>query len=140
MAFQDVRSQGKARKATDLAVGESIIGYVVRTEESREHEGRFNLIMQAEDSTEQYLLFTAGTLNYDIVDQRIKTGLLTKITRLADKQGKRNKMTAFQVQQDPEKTLEDASFNAIGIDKEPSNERQSVKAQAAKMAAGMKRA
>lgn len=111
MAFQSVNTSN-TKKATGMKVGETITGYVVRIEQSRKHENQSNMVIR-EESGAEYLLFSAGNLRYLLGDQKIKTGLLTQITRLEDKVVKGKPSTQFDVQQDPDKTLDDVSFAAI---------------------------
>ncbi len=114
MAFQSINNRGpEVRvKASGIAVGESIIAYAVKVNQfTHEEKDYHNIIMQKEDG-EQFELQTCGTLMYDVKDNRIKMGLLTKVTKLADKGGK-EKRARFEVLQDPEKTLDDVAFAAI---------------------------
>jgi hypothetical protein len=108
MAFQNV-NVSNTKKTTAMDVGASLIGYVVRFEDSRMGEGQKNIVMQDEGG-EQYVLFTSGNIRYMINDNKIQAGLLTKITRLEDKVIKGKKASQFAVEQDPEKTLESAIF------------------------------
>lgn len=157
MAFQDVRV-GNVKKVTDLAIGESLTGYVVRFEKSaKQSEGKgaggasvlsMNIVMQDEKG-EQILLFTAGNIKYLINDGKIKEGLLTMITRLPDTKRGGMKATDFKVQQDAEQTLADAAFAALGdtAPAAPANvsaiqqavEKSAIKAQSDRLANSMKR-
>lgn len=116
MAFKNVNTGGK--KLTDLKIGDSLIGYVVRFEESslsktaRKDDPDApivnNLVMQDEGSKENYTVFSAGNVKYMINDGKIQTGLLTKITRIDDAMvGKKlkKKSSQFTVEQDPDRAL-----------------------------------
>ncbi len=120
MAFQDVnnlapRASKDPVKLSQIDVGSSVTGYVVRFVPSKHNPENMNILLQAEDSSDTFYVYTSGNMKYLIGDGKIREGLLTKITRLADKNVKGKTSTQFQVLQDPEQTLEDASFNALGI-------------------------
>lgn len=106
MGFKKV-NVNNTKKATDLSVGDALIGYVVRTEESSNYPGRHNLVIQEKGSGEEYLLFGAGNLNYMVSDGKIREGLLTRITRNEDKAMKNGKGTRsdFTVEQDSDDTM-----------------------------------
>ncbi len=153
MAFQSV-NQGTTKdpvKLTELKVGGVVQGYPISFRESQKYPGTFSILMQ-DEAGDRFYVNTAGNVKYDVKDGRIKLGLLTQITRREDRIMKNKKPTShFEVLQDPERTIavaaapaaahnEDDSFaritSSIGQPKEVINgaaERESVKAQAAKM-------
>jgi hypothetical protein len=127
MAFQDV-SVGEAKKLTGLKEGESITGYVIRFEESMQsktareedptREPEFNVIMQDQETGGTFLVYSAGNIKYIIKDRKMKVGLLTKITRIADKLvGKKMKKMSsqYKVEQDPSQTIDggDDTLDAV---------------------------
>lgn len=123
MAFEKVRK--KTKSASKLEVGESIIGYAVRTVVTMGQFGeQTNLIMQ-DESGDEFTLYTSGTLKYDIEDATIvKMGLLTKITRMVDedrknkKTGKSYTTSVFDVEQDKDYRI--AVVSATEISSAPS--------------------
>ena len=156
MAFQNVNVRN-TKKATDLAVGEVLEGYAVRIEESRKHEGTFNLVMQDPETGSQFLLFGAGNIKYALRDGNVAIGLRTRITREEDTKIKGMKSSSFKIEQDPSDTLGDSvAFAALGSTGTDSNvgtvantpstpesiraaTERNIKAQASKLSASMKR-
>jgi hypothetical protein len=106
MAFQEVKSKSRnVRKATEMQMGEVITAYVVGFEPSASVEGQLNMLLQNEDGS-TFVLYPAGNIRFRISDGDIKEGLLTQITRIADKVVKGGKKsTQFSIQQDPEKSI-----------------------------------
>jgi hypothetical protein len=103
MAFQDVNSkQDNVKKATDLAVGESILGYVTQIVDSK--LGGKNIILKGKDGATT-LFFTAGNLRYMLQDNKIAVGSYTRITRLESKQVKGKTSSQYKVEQDSTDTL-----------------------------------
>jgi hypothetical protein len=118
MAFKSVNSnkyEGEVVKAIDMEIGEPLTAYVTGID-SYEYDGKDfnNLLMQREDGSE-FKLLTCGNLAYNVKDGKLKVGLLTQITKTADKGGQ-VKRTTFDVQQDAEKTIAvvDALDKALG--------------------------
>jgi hypothetical protein len=155
MAFQDVNNNTKASgegvKLTGLAIGDSVTGYVVTFRPSLQNPDNMNIFMRDEDGPGTFYVYTAGNLKYLIKDGKIKEGLLTKITRIADKMVGGMKSSQFQVLQDPEQKVdvsEEASFAAITSSStdtsssaavKQATERASIKAQAAKLSQAVRK-
>ena len=159
MAFQNVnqKSGGKATseavKLTGLKHGESVTGFIIGLVPSLQNPDVMNIFMRSEDGSQSFYVYTAGNVKYMIADGKLEIGLLTKITRLADKDIKGKKSSQFEVLQDPEQHVDEATLNALS--EPPANatsansapatktihatlsnaasERASVKAQAAKL-------
>jgi hypothetical protein len=113
MAFQSVnQSVGSSKKVRDLAVGEELIGYVTGFEPSLQNPDNSNILMRGLDGA-SFRVYTAGNIKYMIKDGKIQKGLLTKIVRLADKNVKGKMSSQFDVQQDPEQSLENAMLESI---------------------------
>jgi hypothetical protein len=104
VAFQDVNSNTKFKKLTELAVGESLTGYPVGITESTKIVGALNLLMNIDG--ERISVSVAGNVKYMLKDNKINMGQLTRITRLEDSSVKGKKSTKFKVEQDPESVLE----------------------------------
>jgi hypothetical protein len=106
MAFKEVSNTSSFKKATEMAIGEVLTGYVIGLVESEKYGGQ-NLLMQDPETGHQYTFGVAGSLKYDIADGRLVVGPLTQITRITDGFSKKaNKpMSKFKVLQDPEQTL-----------------------------------
>lgn len=159
MAFQNVKNSApkatkEAVKLTQLPIGGEVTGYLVRMVPSTQNPDNMNFLFKsAEGGDDTFYVYTAGNIKYMIGDGLIKEGLLTKIVRLADKMVGGKKSSQFEVLQDPEATLDEASFAAIPstteIAKQSSGgtnsdavraatERASVKAQAAKLTASVR--
>lgn len=120
MAFQDVNNRNSAdrtQKATDLKVGESILGYVTDIRDGK-IEGSKNLFLKGKDGS-SVLFFTAGNLKYMIKDNKIAVGSYTRITRLEDKSVKGKKSSQFKVEQDPSDTLASSAEQAFMDATEP---------------------
>ena len=91
MGYQPIKAAGAEdrRKSTDMAVGDYFEGYVIGLPETNGDFGeQTNVLMQDAETEETFLVYTAGSLKYDARDGRIKLGLKTKITRLADEKRK----------------------------------------------------
>lgn len=152
MAFQSVNSKsgGKSTaepvKLTSLAVGESVTGFVLSFVPSKQNPDVSNIFMKSEDGADTFYVYTAGNVKYMIADGKIEKGILTKIVRLEDAMVKGKKSSQFDVLQDADITVDDASFAAIAPTTDDRTaavraaaERQSVKAQAQKLTQAMKR-
>ena len=137
MAFENVNSTGKALKATEIAVGDSVTGYVTRFMKN-ENLGVTNIELQLENG-EKLVLFPAGNIRYAVADGKIQQGLLTRFTRTADKMVKGKKSTQFTIEQDTEKTIGGAELDAAGITSDvAATGATSIKARAAKLASQVK--
>lgn len=110
MAFKDVDEGRNFKKLTALNVGESLTGYPIAVEVSTNPKARgaINLIMNI--NGERVSVSTAGNVKYQAQDGRIKLGLKTMITRLADGKIAGKTASNFRVQQDSEDVL--AGFDA----------------------------
>lgn len=93
--------QGESLKATDLKIGESVIGTVTAIDESKKYPNSF--FIHFENEGEATRLFTAGNLSYKVKDGKISVGNTYKITRMDDtpstKKGVKPR-TTFSVQVD----------------------------------------
>lgn len=115
MAFEDIKQATTARKANDMEVGEAIDAFVLGiTTRVNEEDGRnmYNLKLRDAETGEEFVLFTSGTLMYDVQDGRVKVGLRTIITK-TEERNKTNKRGQFKVQQDPEQTVEVSAADSI---------------------------
>lgn len=148
MAFQSVRTPSATKDAVKLSevdIGEEVLGYAIAIRESQQYPGSYSILMQDLDG-ERFYVNATGTVKYDIEDERIKMGLLTKIIRREDRKSKNGRIIKqFDVLQDPERTVDDTSFDKIPSSREIDNEsvrraaeKAAVKAQAEKMSAAMK--
>lgn len=118
MAFQNVRNNapkatGDAVKLTQLNVGGAVTGFIVKLVPSLQNPETSNILMKQEDGDGTFYVYTAGNIKYLITDGLIKVGLLTKITRIDDKMVGGKKSSQFTVEQDPDSSLDEASFNDI---------------------------
>lgn len=113
MAFEEVTTNHTFKKATDLAVGDSIEGYLVRVNESRNYPGKWDFIMQLEDGS-QFNLSTAGSLKWFALDIATNTkpdrvacvGHWIKIERTPDvRNQKKLVVSQFKVLRDPDRRL-----------------------------------
>ena len=103
MAFQNVNEQGKFKKLTELAEGESLTGYFLGSKASTSIEGAVSLIMLIGD--EKFFVSAAGNVKYMLADGKLTAGQNTRITRIEDRKVKGKKSTQFTVEQDPEDTV-----------------------------------
>ncbi len=117
MAFQNVQFQNLTTsepvKLTAMKVGASVVGYCLGFIPSKQNPDNSNIIMREENGSGTFYIYTAGNVKYLVRDGKVKKGLLTKITRIEDKMVKGKKSSQFNVEQDPEQTLEDVAFAAI---------------------------
>ncbi len=119
MAFQDVNSKTSAdrtQKATDLKVGEAILGYVTNIVDSK--LGGKNIVLKGKDGSTT-LFFTAGNLRYMLQDNKVAVGQYTRITRIESKQVKGKTSSQYKVEQDASDTLGDAAEEAFMAATEP---------------------
>ncbi len=72
---------GESMKATDLKIGESVIGKVTAIDKHKEYESYF---LYLDNEGEVTRIFTAGNLSYKVKDEKITVGNTYKITRLED--------------------------------------------------------
>lgn len=98
MGFESVSKKVSFKKLTDLKVGEQLLGYVVNITDSTKIEGQKNLHMMIDG--QEVLVSPAGNVRYMLKDNKIAMGLLTRITRIADKMVVGKKSTQFEVEQD----------------------------------------
>lgn len=103
MAFQEV-AKGKFKKLTELAIGESLTGYITGMGPSKGLEGAFNIDMNIDG--EQFSVSAAGNVKYMVKDETLTVGVLTRITRQDDTKVKGKVATRFKVEQDKESRLE----------------------------------
>ncbi len=102
MAFKEVVRTFK--KAKDIPVGQSLIGYVVGFYNSVKFPNLDNLEMKTE-SGDEFTLSVTGNLKY-FKANKYPLGCLYRITRLDDKKNKMGTMSAnFKVEYDTEKTV-----------------------------------
>jgi hypothetical protein len=111
MAFENVNA-GNYIKGTGMEVGASYTGYPIKFVKSTQYE-QTNIVMKNAETGEKETFLTAGNLKYFINDGKIELGVLTRITRLADKLIKGKKSTQFLVEQDSSDTLSDNEFDKI---------------------------
>lgn len=97
---------GESLKATDMEIGESIIGTLTNVQESKKFEGTYFLHL-VDDKGNKTRIFTAGNLTYKAKDGKLKPGYLVRITRDNDTPGtKGNKpRSTFTVEVDKESKL-----------------------------------
>jgi hypothetical protein len=157
MAFQDVnpKTTKDPVKLTALKVGESVTGHIVGFNPSKQNPDNMNIIM-VDEKGDRFFVYTAGNVKYLISDGKVKSGQLTKITRLDDRKMKNGKITsAFQVLQDPDSVVatqapsdfgskgksEDEQFDDLGEEpaKPAAKPTLSVKEQAQRISAAMKK-
>ncbi len=117
MALKSIKENAgnSFKKATEIPVGGKLTGYVVSFEQSRVYEDQTNIVMQGEDGT-RFTLATAGTLRYDVNDNRIASGIYTEIVNKGEEKrtnanGKSYKINVFDVLQDSERPLAGATLN-----------------------------
>lgn len=107
MAFQDVNGAGgfdSKQKATEMEVGQSIIGYLLEINEREGDNGTMHSLILSIDG-KKLLFYPAGNIKYMIKDGKLNAGgVLTRITRTANKtvgKGKFKKESSqFKVEQD----------------------------------------
>jgi len=95
-----------------MQIGEELIGYVIGTEPSLQNADVKNLIMR-KLTGETVRVYTAGNLRYIVADGKVKEGMLTKITRIADKMVKGKNSSQFNVEQDDEQLIENYNFPEV---------------------------
>lgn len=147
MAFQPIRAPSATKESVKLSaleVGQSVEGYIISgPRESVNFPGSYSVMVQDEDG-ERFYMNLAGSAKYDFLDGRVRVGLLTRITRLNDRKMKNGRsMSNFEILQDPEKTIDDISFNQIPSTRDEETrkavERASVKEQARRLSEAIKR-
>lgn len=137
MAFKKVNSGGTLIRSATLEVGNSITGYVTgfptftpkQRSEGEEVRVQTNISMTlAEEYTgligseanEQELTLPKGTqvtvgssgnIGFILQDGLVKSGFLTRITKIANKSGKKG--AKFEIEQDEERELSDAAFDKV---------------------------
>lgn len=112
MAFKDVNEKLECVKTSEMEVGSSVEGYVVGFQ-----EGQYGTNIRMQVDGQVKLVFSSGSLKWAIKDNKIKLGLLTRITRLQDekKKGPKGTITAtkFKVEQDSDDSIAVDSFNTV---------------------------
>lgn len=99
MAFKKVGSGSLTfKKLTDLAVGETVTGYLLGIDASTKIEGANNIRLRVNGQVISYSV--AGNIKYMIRDGELNIGQNTMITRLEDTKVKGKKASKFEVQQD----------------------------------------
>ena len=106
MAFEDVNKKSSFTASSKIEIGGTVEGYVLGFK-----EGQYGPIIQMQIDGEAVDMGTSGNLKYMVKDKKIKLGLLTRITRLADEKVKASgkgpavTKTMFKVEQDPASAL-----------------------------------
>lgn len=112
MAFKDVNEKLECVKTSEMEVGSSVEGYVVGFQ-----EGQYGTNIRMQVDGQVKLVFSSGSLKWAIKDNKIKLGLLTRITRLQDEKKKGPKgtitTTKFKVEQDSDDSIAVDSFNTV---------------------------
>jgi hypothetical protein len=106
VALQDVSGAGgfdSKQKATEMELGQSITGYLIEINEREGDNGTMHsLIFNV--GGKSLLFYPAGNIKYMIQDGKLKTGVLTRVTRTENKtvgKGKFKKESSqFKVEQD----------------------------------------
>lgn len=111
MAFKTVGQGGITfKKLTELAVGDSVTGYLLGIDESTKIEGAQNLRLRVDGATVSYSV--AGNIKYMIRDGELVIGQNTRITRLEDRKIKGKKASNFSVEQDADDVVEGSTASA----------------------------
>lgn len=112
MAFKDVNEKLECVKTSEMEVGSSVEGYVVGFQ-----EGQYGTNIRMQVDGQVKLVFSSGSLKWAVKDNKIKLGLLTRITRLQDEKKKGPKgtitTTKFKVEQDSDDSVAVDSFNTV---------------------------
>lgn len=91
------------QKATEMEIGQSITGYLVEINEREGENGTMHSLIFKQDN-KTLLFYPAGNIKYMIKDGKLKTGVLTRVTRIDNKtvgKGKFKKESSqFKVEQD----------------------------------------
>lgn len=156
MAFKKVTGGGTLVRAATIKLNKSITGYVSkfvtfknkpRDDEEEGSEQTNIVLILAEDyegligpqaSEEDKVLLkgtevtlgSAGNILWCLKDGGIKQGLLTRITKIANKSG--GKAAVFEIEQDEESALSDAQFDKIEAADLKTNVKKAVTANAQK--------
>jgi hypothetical protein len=113
MAFKSVSNSGvEFKKLTELAVGESVTGYLLSIEQSKKLENAQNMFMKIGDAKVGYGV--VGNIKYLVADGKLTIGANTRITRLEDVKIKGKRASQFDVEQDTEDTYATPSVNNLG--------------------------
>lgn len=117
MAFKDVNEKSPGVKPAELDVGGFIEGYVVGF-----REGSFGTNIEMEIEGEKKTVYSSGNLKWIVKDNKLKVGLLTRITRLSDEviKGPKGKLSVskFKVEQDPDSSIAVAAQQAVTTSQE----------------------
>lgn len=137
MAFKSIGQGGLTfKKLTDLAVGESVTGYLLGIDTSTKIEGAQNLRLKVDGATISYSV--AGNIKYMIRDGELALGQNTRITRLEDHKVKGKKASKFSVEQDAEDTIEGLSGTATSVAKPATSTTSSSSVSIAEKIKGLK--
>lgn len=132
---KQAQAAGSFRKCTEIAVGETIKGYLTAFATNKFNEENKDFVLQDKATGAKVRYTAAGTLKYDINDGLLTEGIYTEITRKADEQrksaatGKSYTMSVFEACQDSDDNIDTATLNSFS---EP------PKAQAAQVPNGTK--
>lgn len=114
MAFKQIGNGSITfKKLTDLAVGDSVTGYLLGIDQSTKIEGAQNLRLRVDGQVLSYSV--AGNIKYMIRDGELNIGQNTRITRLEDTKVKGKKATKFAVEQDADDTVEGLSASSASV-------------------------
>lgn len=134
MAFKSVSGKDQYKKLTELAVGESMVGYFLGKKDSTTIEGATNLIMVIEN--DRFLVSAAGNVKYLLMDGKLTPGQLTRITRQEDVKIKGKRATSFAVEQDADDTIAVDTSLQVGTPPQNSKPISSVADKIAAMKGG----
>jgi hypothetical protein len=136
MALKNVDS-GNRVSSTKMEVGAKVTGYVLGFV-----DGQYGPNIEMQDTKgETFTLLAAKHIQYKIADKKIKVGLYTEITRLADKKANGKTASQFTVEQDADRTIDVVDeLTAAGITSDVAAPAavSSIKEKAAKLAAQVK--
>lgn len=98
MGFENVDKKVSFKKLSELAVGDSVTGYLTSIQDSTKIEGAKNLVMRI--SGEPVIVGASGNLKYLIKDNKLTLNVNTRITREPDIKIKGKTSFRFKVEQD----------------------------------------
>jgi hypothetical protein len=105
--FEDITQSDNVVKSAKLAIGESFQGTLKALEENGVYDGKKDLIMVGADGKE-FTVWSSGSLNYAIQEDKFEVGRTYRITRLENKASKNGARTMFKI----ERLKEDGSVAA----------------------------
>lgn len=96
--YEDITQNGNVVKSAKMDIGSSFEGTLKEIKANTTYPDKKDLVLTDKEG-EDFTVWTSGTLNYAVEDNKFEVGRTYKVTRLENKQTKKGaSRTQFQIQ------------------------------------------